>query len=102
MQLNENPPPPIETPSPSPTPAEPPAAALVRDGLSAADALALRAELEAERTARAAAESGRKAAECKAADAERLTQDLKAVQLAAPVPPKAKRGFPTLMNHPWN
>ena len=84
-------------------PAEPPAAALVRDGFGAEEARTLRAELEAERKARAAAESGRKSAEFKAAEAERLAQELKAVHLAAPapVPPKAKRGFPTLLNHPW-
>lgn len=63
--------------------------------------LALRAELEAERKARAAAESGRKSAECKAAEAERLAQDFKAAQLAAPVLTKAKRKFATLLNHQW-
>ena len=66
--------------------------------------LALRAELEAERKARAAADSGRKSAETKAAEAERHAQELKALHLTqpAPVPSKAKRGFPTLLNHSWN
>jgi len=102
-KAHENPPPPVETLTAAPAPAEPPAAALVRDGVSAAEANELRAQLEAERKARAAAESGRKSAELKAADAERLAQDLKAAQLAAPapVPPKAKRKFATLINHQW-
>lgn len=84
--------------------AEPPAAALVRDGLAEAELLAARRELEAERKARADAESGRRAAETKAAEAERLAQELKALQMAAPTPtpPKAKRKFATLMNHPWS
>ena len=117
MTPNENAPPPVETPSPAPASAdggprpplqaaEPPAAALVRDGLDAAEALALRRELEAALKARADAESGRRSAETKAAEAERHAQELKALQMAAPapkaVPPKAKRGFPTFMNHPWD
>ncbi len=66
--------------------------------------LALRAELETERKARAAAETGRKSAEFKAAESERQAQDLKAAHLAAPAPapPKAKRKFATLLNHPWS
>ncbi len=91
MTSDENPSPALENSTPSPVPAEPPAAALVRDGLGAAEALALRAELEAERKARAAAETGRKSAEFKAAEAERQAQDL-----------KAKRKFATLLNHPWS
>ena len=114
MNPHENAPPSVETPIPAPAPAdgghrpppqaaEPPAAALVRDGLDAAEHLALRRELETERKARAEAEAGRKSAETKASEAERFAQDLKAVHLAAPAPapPKAKRGFPTFMNHPW-
>ena len=117
MTPNENPPPPVETPVPAPTPAdgghrpplqaaEPPAAALVRDGLDAAEALQLRRELEAERKARADAEAGRKSAETKASEAERTAQELIALTKAAPaasvaVPIKHKRGFPTFMNHPW-
>ena len=71
-----------------------------------AELLALRRELEAERKARADAEAGRKSAETKASEAERTAQELIALtksQPAAPVPtpPKAKRGFPTFMNHPW-
>ena len=108
MDPNANPPPPVETPVPAPTPAaEPPAAALVRDGLDAAEALALRRELEAERKPRANAEAGRKSAETKASEAERTSQELIALTKAqpaapVPVPPKAKRGFPTFLNHPWN
>lgn len=104
---NENPSPSLETPS-APVPAEPPAAALVRDGLGAAEALALRQELEAERKARAEAEAGRKSAETKASEAERAAQELKALTMAhpaglPPVPPKAKRErrFPTLLTHEW-
>ena len=71
-----------------------------------AELLALRRELEAERKARADAESGRKSAETKASEAERTAQEMIALTKAQPaapvaVPPKAKRGFPTFMNHPW-
>ena len=114
MTPNENPPIAAEAASrqPSavsgqPAPAEPPAAALVRDGLDAAEALALRRELDAERKARADAEAGRKSAETKASEAERTAQELIALTKAAPaapvaVPIKHKRGFPTFMNHPWS
>ena len=52
------------------------------------------------------AEAGRKSAETKASEAERTAQELIALTKAQPatpvaVPPKAKRGFPTFMNHPW-
>jgi hypothetical protein len=52
--------------------------------LDPAELLALRAELETERKARAAAESGRKSAETKAAEAERLAQELIAATKAKP------------------